>query len=104
MGKLYWTGICSKERTQAIPQISTIVNRHGCFTDFKLFSDVSLSMVIEVEERKVDALYEELGNYLALDDSPAVRSNSAQERIILFHVTFTRGTGNVAREVPAVPG
>lgn len=104
MGKLYWTGICSQERTQAIAQISSIINRHGFFSEFKLFSDVSLSMVIEIEERKVDALYEELGTYLALDDFPAVHSNSAKERIILFNVTFTRGTGNVEREVPAVPG
>ncbi len=104
MNKLYWTGICGQERTGAITQISTIINRHGCFTDFRLFSDVSLSMVIEVEERNVDALYGELGNYLALADFPAVGSNSARERIILLHVTFTRGTGDVAREVPAVPG
>lgn len=104
MGKLYWTGICSKERNQAITQIGAIINRHGFFTDFKLFSDVSLSMVIEIEERKVDALYEELADYLALEDFSPVHSNSAKERIILFHVTFTRGTGNVAREVPAVPG
>ncbi len=104
MGKLYWTGICGQERTGAITQISTIINRHGCFTDFKLFSDVSLSMVIEIEERKVDALYEELGNYLALEDFPAVHSSAAKERVILLHVTFTRGTGNVAREIPAVPG
>jgi hypothetical protein len=104
MGKIYWTGICSKERTQAIAQISTIVNNHGFFSEFKLFSDVSLSMIIEIEERKVNALYDELGNYLTLNDFPAVHSNSAKERIILFNITFTRGTGNVEREVPAVPG
>jgi hypothetical protein len=75
MGKIYWTGICSRERNEAISAISTIINRHGCFTDFKLFSDVSLGMVIEVEER-----------------------------IVLLNVTFTRGTGNLEREVPAVPG
>ncbi|MBD0257635.1 MAG: hypothetical protein ICV83_18130 [Cytophagales bacterium] len=104
MGKLYWTGICGQERNGAITQISSIINRYGCFTDFRLFSDVSLSMVIEVEERKVDALYAELGSYLALEDFPPIHSSSARERVILFHVTFTRGTGNVAREVPAVPG
>jgi hypothetical protein len=104
MGKIYWTGICSKERNEAIGAISTIVNRHGFFTDFKLFSDVSLGMVIEIEERNVNALYAELGNYLALEDFPILTSTSANERIILLNITFTRGTGNVEREVPAVPG
>ena len=104
MGRIYWTGICNKERNEAIGAISTIINRHGFFTDFKLFSDVSLSMVVEVEERNVDALYAELGNYLALEDFPAVTSTSAKERVILLNITFTRGTGNLEREVPAVPG
>ncbi len=53
MGKIYWTGICSKKRNEAMGAISTIINRHGFFTDFKLFSDVSLGMFIEVEERVI---------------------------------------------------
>ncbi len=104
MGKIYWTGICSQERNEAMGAVSTIINRHGFFSDFKLFSDVSLGMVIEVEERNVDALYAELGNCLALEDFPAVNSTSAKERVILLNITFTRGTGNLEREVPAVPG
>ncbi len=104
MGKIYWIGICGKDRNQAISEISTIINRHGFFTDFKLFSDVSLGMVIEIEERNVNALYDELGNYLVLDDFPAITSSAAKERVILLNITFTRGTGHMEREVPAVPG
>ncbi len=104
MSSIYWTGICGKARNQAISDISAIINHHGYLTHFQLFSDVSLSMIIEIEERNVDALYEGLTKYLRIDDFVYINSNSAKERTILFNITFTQGRGTLRIEVPAVPG
>ncbi|WP_242926401.1 hypothetical protein [Pontibacter vulgaris] len=104
MQSIYWVGYCDKERNQAINEINKIINQHGFTADFKMFSDVSLSMIIEIEERRVDALYKDLAKYMQLNDSRPLNSGSAQERTVLLHITFTKGTGDLRIEVPAVPG
>lgn len=104
MNRIYWTGICGKTRNQAISEISAIINRHGSITDFNMFSDLSLSLLIEIEERKIEALYEEMREYLNVDNFTLVSSNSVKERTILFSINFSQGTGDFLIEVPSVPG
>jgi hypothetical protein len=104
MNRIYWTGFSSSTRNQAIYEISAIINRHGFITDFRMFSDLSLSISIEVEERKIDALYAELGKYMHLNDFTLLNTNSVKERLILLSVNFSQATGDLVIEVPAVPG
>mgnify|MGYP001397178487 CR=1 FL=1 len=49
MVKLYWKGYSHHERTAAISAIQEIVARHASIVDFKLFSDLELALVIEVD-------------------------------------------------------
>lgn len=104
MELFYWTGFCSKNRNQAISEIEQIISKHGFITDFKKFSDISISLVIEITERKIDLLYNELFEYMTLYDFNLLSSASENERTILLNITFTKGTGDLKIEVPAVPG
>lgn len=104
MELFYWTGYCDKERIQAINTIECIINNYGFLTDFKSFSDISISITIEIEKQKIDLLYKDLKNYMSLKDFTLLNSRSDNECMILFNITFTKGTGNLKIEVPAIPG
>lgn len=84
--------------------IKSIVTRYGNIVDFKLFSDISLTMVIEIEEFKIDKLYEELVNNIGIDKFEFLNSSSRKERTVYLNITFSKGSGNLIIEIPAVPG
>ncbi len=84
--------------------IKRVVAKYGDIVDFKLFSDISLSMIIEMEESNIDKLYDELADNIAIDNFEYLNSMSKKERTVYLNVTFTKGTGNLIIEVPAVPG
>lgn len=81
-----------------------MVNKHGFIIDYKRFSDVSISMSIETEKRKVCSLYEALKEYMRVDDFEEFESNSSKECLVLLNVTFTKSTGDMKIDVPAIPG
>jgi len=104
MQNIYWKGFSSGDRNATIPAISDCINRYGFLADFKHFSDLSMSIIIEVEERYVDDLFDALGQYLQMDAHTPLQSSSTKERTILFNLTFTKGTGDFKTEIPDVPG
>lgn len=104
MRRVYWTGYCYKPRNQAIYEINQIVNQYGALLDFKMFSDVSMSLVIEIEARNLAVLKHALQEWVQIDEDAPFESNGKQTCFILAHLTFTKGTGNLKIEVPAVPG
>lgn len=104
MENIFWTGYSNKERYASITTIKTIVATHGDIVDFKLFSDISLTMTIEVKEINVDKLYNELADTIGMDKFDYLHSTSKKERTIYLNITFTKSTGNLIIETPAVPG
>ncbi len=104
MKDVFWTGYCNDDRHIAIGKIEKIVSRYGYITDFKQFSDISLSIKIELEELNIDALYDSLGEYISLNDFEKMNSSSKRERVIFLNTTFVKGTGDLRIETPAVPG
>ena len=104
MDTIFWTGYCNNERFAAIGEIEKVINSYGYITDFKEFSDVSLSIKIELEELNIDKLFTDLKKTIILDDFEGVNSISNRERIIFLNITFARSTGDLRIEVPAVPG
>ena len=67
METIFWTGYSNNERAIAIAQIERVINTVGYITDFKLFSDTSISIKIELEEFNINKLYEDLKMNLSLD-------------------------------------
>lgn len=104
MKNIFWTGYCNRERAAAISELEKLVNQYGYITDFKLFSDISIAIKIELEEYKVDKLYDALKKYISLNDFDSVHSVSQAERVIYLNITFMKGTGDLKIDIPAVPG
>lgn len=104
MQNIFWSGYSNTERHAAIDKIKSVITKYGDMVEVKFFSDISLTMVIEVEECKIDSLYDELSDKIGMDKFAYLNSTAKQERTLYLNVTFAKGTGNLAIEVPAVPG
>lgn len=104
MNRYFLTGICHAERQEGINQIRDCIGRYGFLTDSRFFSDLAMSMHIEMEERQVKAWYAALAGIIDLSALPEDPSESSEECIILLHVAFARGTGNLEVDIPEVPG
>ena len=88
MGNLFFTGYCKDERQKGINDIQNVVSKHGDIIDFKIFSDISLSMVIEIKEFKIDELYDDLRKKLGMNKFEYMNSTSQNERTIYLNITF----------------
>lgn len=104
MKRFYWTGVCNDDRTTGISRIEECICPYGFITDFRFFSDLSMSMVIETQERNISSLYENLTKIIAVSNDNEFNSSAVTECTIFFNITFTRGTGHMRVEVPAFPG
>jgi len=104
MGNIFLTGYSNDERHKAIHEIQSLVSKYGDIIDFKFFSDISLSMVIEINEFKIDKLYDDLSKKLGMNKFEYLNSISQTERTIYLNITFVKGTGSLKIEVPSVPG
>lgn len=104
MENIFWTGYSNGERHSTINNIKDIIAQYGDTVAFAFFSDMSITMTIEVEEHKIDTLYEALGKLLRLDAFEALNSLAKTERTVYLNVTFVQGTGKHVIKVPAVPG
>lgn len=104
MRNIFWTGFSNDERHSAINKIQSVVSKYGDIVDVHFFSDISLSMTIEIEEFKIDKLYDGLTQIIGVQKHEYLNSISLMERTIYLNITFTKGTGNLKIEVPSVPG
>src|ERR1035437_9968904 len=104
MKRYYWNGISKDERIKSISEITTIVDRYASIINFQRFSDISLSLVIEIEKNKLNDLYKKLAEVMFIEGFDQILSDSTAECIILFNITFTKGTGDMKYEVPDIPG
>jgi len=105
--KQFWEGFTNIERLDAINKIQNIIsNNSGCIINFNRFSDLALSLMLEVEPDKVIALYEALNNYMTVTGLPEGYENEKTLRdiTIFFNITFGKGKGDLSIEVPQVPG
>jgi len=88
MVNIFLTGYCNDDRHKAINEIQNVVSKYGDIIDFKFFSDISLSMVIEIKEFKIDELYDDLRNKLGMNKFEYMKSISQKERTIYLNITF----------------
>ena len=104
MENIFWKGFSDDERHAAIHKIQSVVTKYGDIIDFHFFSDLSLSMTIEIEEDKIDKLYGDLNGIIGLQGHGELHSIVKKERTIYLNITFARGSGRHEIEVPSVPG
>jgi hypothetical protein len=104
MKPLFWTGYSNQDRIHAISSIEQSIGAYGYITDYKQFSDISISILIELEEQRIEGLHKALLEKISLDDCEIPLSSSSIERMVYLNITFSQATGNIRVEVPAVPG
>ena len=104
MRNIFWTAYSHEERHLAINTIQNMVSKYGDIIGFKTFSDISLTITIEIEESKVDLLYDELRDHIIIDKFDFLNSTSLSERTLYLNITFAKGTGDRRIEIPSTPG
>ena len=104
MQPLFWTGISSKDRLIAIDQVTNIINSHGILLNHQLFSDVSISLVIETEAKSIQPLWSALNEIMSVESKENAAAMSGKDCTIFLNITFTQGKGDLIRDVPSIPG
>ena len=104
MKNIFWKGYTNDDRSAAINNIQGIVSTYGDVIDSKLFSDLSLSLTIEIVEARIDDLYAALHHYIHMDEDVHLASTSPKNRTVFLNISFSTGSGNLKIETPSVPG
>lgn len=102
MKKFYWSAISNDQRIKSISEISGIIDQYGIILNFQRFSDISLGLMIEMEERKVNQLYDQLKNVILIEGFDSWPTDSTMDCMVLINITFLKGTGDLKIEVPAI--
>ena len=100
MKRHYWTAICTEERLKAMADLTRIIDQYATILNFQRFSDVSLSLVLELEANKVSELQIALRQVLLLEGEDVAPTNTTKDCLVLMNVTFARGKGNLEVEMP----
>ena len=104
MKNIFWKAYSNKGRYEVIEDVKRSISRFGDIIDFKLFSDISINMTIEIEESAIPGLYADLKKIIAIADYDHLPSSFNTERTIFLNLTFSAATGNLKIETPVVPG
>jgi hypothetical protein len=101
--------VARSRRGEAIARVEDAVQRHrGDVLDFKMFSNLSLALVVDMAAAEVVALADELrglGWHVDLEPARDLLAASPAERLEgTVQVTFPEGDGELVIPVPAVPG
>ncbi|MDN5201971.1 hypothetical protein QQ008_11370 [Fulvivirgaceae bacterium BMA10] len=104
--KLNWQAYTNGDRNKTIEEVKAIIsNNDGCIMNFNMFSDLALSLSIEIEENKIPALHSTLSEILKVSGlKENVNPDSTKDWLIFINISFSSGKGELKREVPAVPG
>ena len=107
VNKLNWQAFSNQERNKAIEELKRIIFKNdGYIINFNLFSDLALSLTIEIEENKILELYKELVRVIKISESKPenIDNDSEKEWWVLINLSFSKGKGNLKVEIPSVPG
>lgn len=105
--RLSWEAFSSGERNKLIDVVkNTIDLNEGCIMNFNMFSDLAISLSIEIEANKAFDLHQALSKLLTISDynGEELNPNSTKEILVFMNISFSGGTGNLKKEIPAVPG
>ena len=86
--------------------MEVISSNDAYVVNFSLFSDIALSLSIEIPEDKILSLFHALSSIVEISefDFDKINQESNKEWLIFLNVSFSRGKGDLRIEVPAAPG
>jgi len=91
MGIIYWTGYSNKERVEVLTEIEKYIKKYGRLSNFKSFSGISVSFSIDIGEQNLKPLFDELSEYVRLDDFAMPEVNEKTARVVVFNLSFVDG-------------
>ncbi|BDS09499.1 hypothetical protein [Aureispira anguillae] len=105
--KLNWEAYSGANRMVIIEHIKELIDtHHGCIIHFNRFSDLALSLSIEVPENQIAALHKKFQHILQISelDTSNIDLSTEREWLIFMHLSFSKGKGNAKLDIPNVPG
>lgn len=105
--KFNWEGFSNQERNKVIEDIKDRISvSDGYILNFQLYSDLALSLSIEIEEASIVTLYEKLAQVITLSpfDFQLIDSTSKKECLLFLNLSFAKGSGKLKIKIPSVPG
>lgn len=105
--KLNWKAYTSEGRNNAIEKIKEAISvSDGYILNFNMFSDLAMSLAIEIEECKIIRLHNSLSGILKVSDldEQSINVASKKEWLIFLNLSFSSGKGELKKSIPAVPG
>jgi hypothetical protein len=105
--KLNWQGYANGNRNLIIDKVKTVINKREAYIiNFNTYSDLAISLSLEVEEKSIRPLYDSMTEILTLSDQnlDKLDRNSDKEWLVLMNISFGSGKGNMKSAIPNVPG
>ncbi len=105
--KLSWEAISNAERNATIDAVKRAISgANGCIMNFNMFSDLAMSLSIEIEEHHIANLHHALDQLVHISDLelPNLNSASSREWMVYLNLSFGKGTGELKQVIPEVPG
>jgi hypothetical protein len=104
---LQWEAFSKADRTAIIDTVkSTISQNHGYIVNFNMFSDLALTLSVEIEEQHIPKLHLALSSVVDLSslNANSINSSSGKEWLVAINISFSQGKGNMKQSIPKVPG
>ena len=105
--KLNWTAVSNTPRIESIEHIKdAISSSNGYIVNFNMYSDLALSLSIEIEESSILKLHSALNNIVRISSlNPQETFKSIdKEWFVFLNISFGKGSGKLQIETPNVPG
>jgi hypothetical protein len=101
--KLSWQVFSNDDRNEVIEAVkNTISNSDGCIMNFNMFSDLALTLSVEIEENKIQTLHRALSRVVNVSKLEVHNINleSKKEWLIFMNISFGKGKGELKQEIP----
>ena len=105
--KLSWELFSNDNRNEEIEAVkNAISNSGGCIMNFNMFSDLALTLIIEIEENKIQTMHRALSLVANILEFELYDLNieSKKEWLIFTNISFGRGKGELKQEIADMPG
>ena len=105
--KLNWQLFSNENRYEIIENIKNVIsNSDGYIVNFNMFSDLALSLSVEIEENKIQKLHRALSQIINVSELKLDNINleSKKDWLIFMNISFGRGKGELKQETPEIPG
>ncbi len=104
---LNWQAYSNQDRHGILAKIKDVIaSNDGYILNFNMFSDLAMTLSLEIEERHVIDLYNSLCDICGMSDldTKEISQDSKKERVVIMNISFGKGKGKLKINVPEVPG